>query len=179
MKAVTIAKQIAALALMAALLIAGKAALTAVANVEVVSLFCALFGYVFGPVAMVPTCVFILIEAIFWSSISYPSWVIAYIIHFNLIVIIFWLLSKAKPKTPLVFTLVIAFMTFCFGVMEAAFAVILASTSFENFFYRFGIYYGRGVVYCLVHIISNAVIFMFIFYPLKELLQLMKQKMLL
>ena len=175
----SIAKKTALLGIMAALIIAGKAALTAVANVEVVSLFCALFGYVFGPIAIIPTCVFILVEAVFWSSISYPSWIVAYVIHFNLIVIVFWLLSKVRLRTPIVFTAVIAFMTFCFGVIEAFFAVIPVSTDYSNFIWRFGIYYGRGVPFCVVHIVSNTAIFFILFYPLKELLIRLKQKMLL
>ena len=61
MKVASAAKKIAVLAVMAALLVAGKAALTAIANVEVVSLFCALFGYVFGVVSVIPVCILITI----------------------------------------------------------------------------------------------------------------------
>ena len=179
MKAASVAKKIAVLAVMSALLVAGKAALTAVANVEVVSLFCALFGYVFGPIAIVPTCIFILIEAIYWSAISYPSWIVAYMIHYNAVVLIFWLLSKTRLNLPIIFSLLIAFLTFCFGLIEAFFAIILASKGFENFFYRFGVYYGRGIAFCVVHIASNFAIFLLLFYPLKELLTKLKQKMLL
>ena len=161
---------------MAALLSGGKWALSAVVNVEVVSLFCALFGYVFGPVATIPVCVFVLLEVMIYG-IGYPSWVITYFIHFNSIVIVFWLLSKIKLKTPVVYAVVIAFMTFVFGVMEAALNVLPVSTSLDNFGWRFGVYYGRGVAFCLVHIISNTIIFAVLFLPLKKLLFAIKEKM--
>ena len=170
------AKKIAALAVMAALLTGGKAALAAVFNVEVVSLFCALFGYVFGPVAMIPVCVFVLIEVLIWG-IGYPSWVITYFIHFNLIVIVFWGLKRIRLRTPVVYVVVIAFMTFCFGVLEAVLNVLPVSVDLDNFFWRFGVYYGRGVAFCLVHIISNAIIFSLLFIPLKKLLSAIKEKM--
>ena len=170
------AKKIAALAVMAALLSGGKWALSAVFNVEVVSLFCALFGYVFGPIATIPVCVFVLLEVMIYG-IGYPSWVITYFIHFNSIVIVFWLLSKARLKTPIVYAIVIAFMTFIFGVMEAFLNVIMVSTSFDDFLWRFGVYYGRGIIFCLVHIISNTIIFLVLFLPLKKLLTALKDRM--
>lgn len=173
----SVAKKIALLAVMTALIVAGKAVLSAVANVEIVSLFCALFGYVFGPIATVPTCLFILIDMLYWGSMSYYSWIPTYFIHFNSIVIIFWLLSKAKLKTPVVHAIIIVFMTFCFGLIESFFAVIMVSTDFNNFIYRFGVYYGRGVAFSLVHIVSNAVIFLLLFIPLKELLVILKKQL--
>ena len=172
----SVAKKVAALAVMAALLSVGKAALSAVFNVEVVSLFCALFGYVFGPVAVIPTCIFVIIECLIWG-IGYPSWVITYFVHFNSIVIFFYLLSKVSLKTPIVYALVIATMTFAFGVLEAALNVLPVSTDLDNFFWRFGVYYGRGVALCAVHIVSNTIIFTLLFVPLKKLLQSLKEKM--
>ena len=170
------AKKIAALAVMAALLTGGKAALSAIFNVEIVSLFCALFGYVFGPIAVIPVCSFVFIEVLIWG-IGYPSWVIAYFINFNLIAILFWLLSKIKLKTPVLYCIVIAVMTFLFGVLEAALNVLPVSTDVENFIWRFSVYYGRGIVFCLVHIVSNTVIFAVLFMPLKKLLIVIKEKM--
>ena len=170
------AKKIAALAVMAALLTGGKMALSMVFNVEIVSLFCALFGYVFGPVAMIPVCSFVFIEVLIWG-IGYPSWVIAYIVHFNLIAIVFWLLSKVNLKTPVVYALIIAFLTFLFGVFEAALNVLPVSQSFEDFKWRFGVYYGRGIAFCTVHIISNTAIFAVLFIPLKTVLRSIKEKM--
>ncbi|MBP5372597.1 MAG: hypothetical protein J6Y44_00230, partial [Clostridia bacterium] len=60
---------------------------------------------------------------------------------------------------------------------ESFFAVIMVSTDFNNFIYRFGVYYGRGVAFTLVHIVSNAVIFLLLFIPLKELLVILKQQL--
>ena len=58
----TASKRIAVLAIMVALLIVGKAALTMIPNIEVVSLFCALFGFVFGFIAIIPATLFCLIS---------------------------------------------------------------------------------------------------------------------
>ena len=178
MNAARSAKKIATLAVMAALLTGGKAVLSSVANVEVVSLFCALFGYVFGLIAVVPVTIFVGIEVLIWGA-WYPSWIIAYLIHFNAIVLVFWLLSFAKLKTPVVFVLVITLMTFVFGVMEAAFNVVVVSTDASDFFWRFGIYYGRGIAFYLTHIISNFVIFLLLFIPLRDITIGLKRKMML
>ena len=175
-KTVNSAKKIAVLAVMAALLTGGKYALSFIINVEVVSIFCALFGYVFGPMAMLSVCSFVLIEVLIWG-LGFPSWVIAYFVHFNLIVVVFWLLSKINLKTPIVYSITIAVLTFLFGVFEAVLNVLPASKNLDNFFWRFGIYYGNGVIVCLVHIISNTVIFAVLFLPLKKILLALKKKM--
>lgn len=166
------AKKIAALAVMTALLVCGKLVLDFIPNVEVVTLFCALFGYTFGLWAIIPTVIFCLISGAYWG---YNIWVVTYFIHFNAIVVVFYLLSLKKIDKPYVTSPIIALMTFGFGLLDAFFVTILSG--FDNFFYRFGFYYGNGVVFVIVHVVSNAIIFALIFKILSKLLLKIKQSL--
>lgn len=165
-------KKIAALAVMAALIVCGKLALDFIANVEVVSLFCALFGYVFGLCAIIPTTVFCLISGAFWG---YNLWVITYLIHFNSIVVVFWLLSKKSLKKPYITAPIICVMTFLFGVLDAFTVTIISGL--DNFFYRFFVYYFRGIAFVIVHVVSNVIVFILLFNLLENLLQKIKFKL--
>ncbi len=165
-------KKIAALAVMAALIVCGKLALDFIPNVEVVSVFCALFGYVFGLCAIIPTTIFCLISGAYWG---YNLWVITYIVHFNSIVIVFWLLSKKSLKKPYITVPIICFMTFLFGLLDGFLVTVISG--FESFFYRFYVYYARGLVFVAVHIISNGIVFATLFMPLEKLLQSIKIKL--
>ena len=164
-------KKIASLAVMAALLVCGKLALDFIPNVEVVSLFCALFGYVFGPCAMIPVTVFCLISGAYWG---YGLWVITYLIHFNSIVIVYFLLSKKSLNKPYITAPIICVMTFLFGITDAFLVTIMLG--FDDFVYRFSAYYARGVVFVLVHIVSNTIVFTLLFGVLEKLLTRLKEK---
>ena len=47
----------------------------------------------------------------------------------------------------------------------------------EDFFLRFGILYARGIVFFVVHIVSNFILFALLFRPLCELVNKLKIKM--
>ncbi len=160
----TVAKKVAVLAVMATLLICVKQALNPIANVELVSLLSAVFGYSFGLIVVIPVTVFCLVECLIWG---FGSWFFAYIIYFNLIVIIFTLLKKRKIENRFVICLITIGLTFFFGLLTAFFDIVLIG--FKDFFYRFIIYYSGGIFFYLVHILSNAIIFLFLFKPLVKL----------
>ena len=166
------AKKIAALSVMCALLVCGKLALNIVPNVEVVSLFCALFGYVFGLWAMLPATIFCVISGAYWG---YNIWVVTYLIYFNLIVIIFYLLSKKQLNKPYFTAPIICVLTFLFGLIDAFLVTMLSG--FENFFSRMIFYYGNGIIFCVVHIVSNTIIFALLFKILANVLQSLKLKL--
>lgn len=165
------AKQIATLAVMAALLVAGKWSLNILPNIEVVSLFCALFGYVFGFIAVVPATIFCTEEMLSWG---FGSWTLSYFIYFNLIVIVFAFLAKSHKDRIFLPILAITVLTVLFGVITTA--VDCLFTGIENFFYKFSVIYVRGLSFYIVHIISNIVIFSALFHLLKNLLVKFKEK---
>lgn len=166
------AKKIAALAVMAALLVIGKVSLNLIPNVEVVSLFSALFGYVFGLWAMIPVTIFCLISGAYWG---YNTWVLAYLIYFNLLVVVFWLLSKKQLNKPYIVAPIACVMTLFFGLVDAFLIIILSG--FENFWSRFCFYYGNGLAFVAIHIVSNTVIFALLFYLLSNLLTKLKNQL--
>ena len=167
----SLSRRIAVLAIMVALLVVGKLALTMIPNVEVVSLLCGIFAFTFGFICIIPTTIFCLILGIYWG---FSTWVIAYLIHFNLVCIVFALLGKKKIDSPLIVALIIAVLTFGFGVVDGVLVTILGG--FKTFITRFLAYYLNGVVFVLIHIASNCVIFLVVFKPLAKLLLSIKEK---
>ncbi len=166
------AKKIAALAMMSAILSIGKIVLNLVPNVEVVSLFCALFGYVFGLASILPVTVFCLIEIVQWGM---HTWVLSYLIHFNFICVIFWLLSKKSLGKHYIVAPISAVLTFGFSLLDAFLITVLMG--FDDFLYRFIVYYTNGTTFVLIHIASNFAIFLTAFYPLSKLLYKIKIRM--
>ena len=165
-----IATRIATLAVMAALLEAVKWALAVLPNVELVSLFCALYGYVFGLIGVVPVCVFVCIEMLWWGV---NTWVLEYFVHFPLITLVFCLFRALKvDKTP-VFVAVITLLTAFFGVFTS-FVDVVFFMGFEDFWRRFCIYYMRGIMFYVVHVVCNFVVFLLLFKPLAKLLEKLK-----
>lgn len=158
------ARSLALVGIMAAAVECGKLALAFIPNVEVVSILLALFGYVFGWHGIVAALVFVAIEPMIWG---FNTWVISYIIYWPLVAAVFMLLSKLKIKNRFAITGISVLLTAFFGVLTSLVDVGLFSGSYENFWYRFGVYYARGVGFYAIHIASNAVIFLSLF-PLLE-----------
>ena len=69
-------------------------------------------------------------------------------------------------------------MTVFFGVITSIVEVGLFSGSFENFWYRFGIYYLRGIPFYLLQLSCNLVLFISLFpFLSKKLLQFKNRMM--
>ena len=158
---------------MAATIEAGKWALAAVPNVEVVTLFCALYGYVFGWMGMAATMVFVWMESMIWG---FNTWVIEYIIHWGAVCGFFWLLGHLRVKNRVALTATAVVLTIAFGVQSSIIDVLVymkdgqffAKTA--NFWYRFGVYYMRGIWFYVAEVVTNLVVFPLLFIPLQRLL---------
>ena len=161
-------RRLALIGLMAATLECGKLVLSFLPNIEVVTLFCALFGYVFGGAGVIATIVFIAIEPLIYG---FGTWIISYCIHWPLVAIIFMLLGRAKVKNRVILTCIAVVMTAWFGVLSSLVDVGLFSGYFDRFFYRFGIYYLRGISFYITQTVCNAILFPLLFRPLSELLK--------
>ena len=179
-KALDSAKKIAVLAIMAALLVAGKWALNAIPNVEVVTLFCALFGYVFGFAAVIPTTVFCIEEML---AFGVHTWVVDYLVHWNAIVCVFAALGKIRhyPMKKIEYVIPVfigVFLTATYGVFTSTVDAVFACfySDFTKFFTYFLTIYSRGVVFFVVHIVCNLVTFTVLFHPLRILLEKLKEK---
>ncbi|MGN0789573.1 MAG: hypothetical protein ACI4MY_06500 [Christensenellales bacterium] len=169
------AKKVALIAIMTATIEAGKLALSAIPNVEVVSLLCAVYGYVFGLIGVVSIVLFVGIETLIWGV---NTWVLSYLIYWPMVCMIYWLLGRLKVNSRLIITAVIVVLTAFFGVLTSLVDVGLFSGFWEDFWQRFAIYYSRGVVFYVVQIVCNAVVFPLLFLPLAKVLTKFKDKFL-
>lgn len=162
------ALQAAYIAVCAATLTAGKAALAAIPNVEVVSLLLGVYGYVFNLAGVLSSLVFCAVEVLIWGA---GSWVVLYFIYWPLFTLLFALLGKAKIKSRLIPLLCALTMTAFFGVLSSLIDTGLFTGFHENFWSRFAVLYVRGGAFYLTQIICNAVAFTLLFPPLCSLLR--------
>ena len=159
------AKTVALVGIMAATIECGKLVLSFLPNVEVVTLLCAIYGYVFGWLGVAAALVFVCVEPLIWGL---GSWVVTYIVYWPLVALIFMLLSKSKIKNRWIITAVAVGLTVFFGafssVIDTAFYLGINQAYFRNLI----LYYARGSVFYIVQIVCNAVIFPTLFPFLTE-----------
>lgn len=162
------ARAIALVGIMAATMECGKLALSFLPNIEVVTLLCALYGYVFGIYGVVAAAIFVCIEPLIYG---FGSWLITYFLYWPAVAFIFALFGKAKIRGRVISCLIAVGLTFSFGiissVVDAAFLIGLNSSYFK----ALPIFYLRGVVFYAVHIVSNAAIFLVLYPPLLKRLE--------
>lgn len=157
---------------MAATLEAVKLAVSALPNVELVSLLLALYGYVFGLSGVLAAVVFVAAEILVWGL---NTWVISYIIYWPLLALLFWLIGK-KISNRFILTGIAVVMTFFFGILTSLVDIGLVSGYWDNFRERFMIYYLRGTWFYVTHIVCNAVVFITLFKPLESLFKRLKRQ---
>lgn len=172
-RALSGAKAIALVGVTAATVECGKLVLSAVPNVEVVTLLLALYGYVFGWYGVLSAVVFVSIEPLIYG---FGTWVVSYYIYWPLVALVFMLLGRIKLRNRWLITAVAVGMTFFFGLLTSLIDVGLFSGNFDNFLYRFGVYYARGVVFYAIQIACNAVLFPCFFIFLSEKLSVMRRQ---
>lgn len=161
------ALQVAYVAVCAATVTAGKMALSAIPNVEVVSLLLAAYGYTFGWMGVMSSFVFCAVEMLIWGI---NSWVILYFIYWPALTVLFAILSKLKIKNRLILTLAACVMTVFFGVLSSLIDTGLFTGFYSDFFARFAIIYARGAAFYITQIACNAILFPILFSPLVKLL---------
>ena len=166
---------IALVGMMAATIECVKLALAAIPNVEGVSLLIALYSFVFGWSGIAAAAVFVCIEPMIWG---FGTWFVSYLIYWPALAIVFFILGRLRIKNRFILTAVAVSMTFIFGIFTSLVDIGLFSGSFDNFFYRFGVYYARGIIFYAVHTVSNLLVFLLIFTPLRKLLEKIKLVML-
>ena len=174
-KKISAAKAAALVGILAATLECVKLALTMIPNFEAVTLFTAIYGYVFGWFGVISTFIFVIAEMLIYGV---NTWVVLYFIYWPLVAIVFMLLKRVGLKNRWIMTGIAVLMTVFFGILSALIEVGLFSGSFDNFFYRFTVYYARGIVFYIVQIVGNAVLFPLLFNYLADKLEKIKPRML-
>ena len=153
--------------MMAAILTGGKLALAVIPNVEVVTLLSALYGYVFGWLGVAAILVFVSVEPLIFGV---GTWVITYYLYWPLVGMVFLFLSHLGIRRRVPLTASALLLVVWFGVLSSLVDVGLFTGYYEDFFRRFGIYYARGIVFYLVELACNAVLFPLLFLPLARVL---------
>lgn len=172
MRRVSPAGAIAFVGISAATVECAKLALAALPNVEVVTLLLALYGYVFGLWGVLSAVVFVSIEPLIYG---FGTWVASYLIYWPLVALVFALLGRLRVRGRIKITAVAVLLTVFFGVLSSLIDVGLLSGFFDNFLYRFGIYYARGIIFYAIQIACNAVLFFFLFDFLRDKLLRIKR----
>ncbi|MDE6275928.1 MAG: hypothetical protein K2M75_05250 [Clostridia bacterium] len=160
------AYKLALIAIMAATLEGGKLALASIPGVEIVTLLCAVYGYVFGICGIIATYIFVGLETLIWGV---NTWVISYIIHWGCVAFVFMLLGKFKIRNRLIATATAVILTTTFGVLTSLIDTGLLTGFWNNFWKRFAIMYVRGTNFYIVQIICNLLLFLIVFKPLVKL----------
>ena len=163
---------IALVAIMAASIECAKLALAAIPNVEAVTLLIALYSYTFGAPAAIATLVFVIIEPLIWGV---GPWIISYFIYWPTLAVVFTFLGKIGIKRRPILTLTACILTVLFGFISSAVDVGLFSGYFDNFLYRFFVYYARGIGFYITQIVTNLFLFTFLFLPLHSVLLKIKK----
>ena len=150
------ARAIALVGITAATVECAKLALAALPNIEIITLLIGLYGYVFGWYGVLASLVFVSIEPLIYG---FGTWVISYYIYWPIVALTFMLLGKLKIKNRWLLTLTALVLTFFFGVLTSLVDVGLLSGNFDRFFYRFALYYVRGIIFYVIQLACNAVLF--------------------
>lgn len=162
------ALQIAYIAVCAATVTAGKLALAAIPNVEIVSLLLAAYGYVFGGAGVLAAFVFCGVEVLIWGA---GSWVALYFIYWPALTLLFAVAGRLKIRRRLVLTAAACVMTVLFGVLSSLIDTGLFTGFHENFWQRFAIIYVRGASFYITQTVCNAITFILLFIPFTALLR--------
>ena len=163
-------KDIVLTALAAALLSAGKQALAAIPNVEVVTLLIMLYAACLKPqIAFAATAIFIVIECFIWGI---HTWVLAYVIHWNFVAFMTFLLARVfKLKNRFIYLAFTIVVTAAFGVLTTLIdSIIGAGRTGRSFSLIFTITYMRGIYFYIVHVVGNAAFNIVLFAPMRTIL---------
>ena len=168
------ARQVALVGVMAATLECGKLVLSALPNIEVVTLLCALYGYVFGIYGVMAAAVFVCIEPLIWG---FGSWLITYIIYWPAVALVFMLLARRGVKGRVIITAIALGMTFLFGVISSVVDCAFYLGINEYYFINLPIYYLRGIAFYIAQLATNAALFPTVFLLFAEKLRKIKTRM--
>lgn len=165
------ARAVALVGIMAATLECGKLALSFLPNIEVVTLLCALYGYVFGVYGVIAAAVFVCIEPLIYGI---GSWILTYILYWPLVAFVFMLLRKRGVKNRLWLTLTALGLTVFFGALSSVIDTAFYLGINENYFANLCLYYVRGIVFYFVQLACNGALFPTLFVFLAEKLERIK-----
>jgi hypothetical protein len=155
---------IALIGLLAATLTGGKAVLSVIPNVEVVTLLITLYAVRLGLRRALPaTLIFCAVESLIWG---FQYYLVTYFIYWPCLAVFAYLISK-RTRAFWAFLIYAVLMTVFFGILSSFIDTLFMTSrpTFRFFFIR----YLNGIPFYTAQIICNIVLFATAFKPLSEL----------
>ena len=170
------ARYITHVAVMAGLITALKFALSFLPNIELITLFIAVFSAVWGLKYSLPApAVFCLVEMAIYGI---GSWVVLYFIYWPLLAVIFHFALRGK-KPPVAMGIAVAIavpMTVFFGVLSACTDTlfVVGAVSPDMLDTYFVSYYLKGLWFDLLHLVSVVASILLLYIPLVKICEKIK-----
>ena len=142
------------------LMFAGKVALMALPNVEPVSLLVMLFAVVFGRKCLYPIYIYVLLELLLHG---FHLWVFNYLYIWTLLAGAAWLMREMRQ--PLGWALLSGVFGLLFGVLCAPVYLVVGGPMYAVSWWV------SGIPFDMIHALSNFVIALVLFVPLRTLLE--------
>lgn len=169
------ALSIAYIALFAATLTGGKFALSALPNIEIITVLILVYGSVFGIAYVLPaTMVFCITETLLYG---FGTWVVAYFVYWNALGVIAAILLKKQKMWQALILGVVA--TLLFGVLTTTIDVALMclnENTAANFFKFFAVKYSLGISFYALHLASSVATVLILYKPLCALMTKIRAK---
>ena len=158
-------KQLAQLAIIAALMVAGKEALSFIPNVHPVMLLITITTIVYGWKALLPVICFDLVEIIIYG---FGLWTIMYLYIWPLAVLLVMIFREEQSRL-------------FWAIIAGGFGLIFGALCSIPYIFTSGInaaiaYWIAGIPYDLIHGVSNFVIIFFLLNPMCNLLKKLKEE---
>lgn len=154
-------RQIALFGMLGALTFGAKVAMSALPNIEPVSLFVMLFAVIFGWKALYPIYLYVLMEVLLYGI---NFWNINYLYVWLILAVA--AMAMRRLQNPLWWALLSGLFGLAFGLLcSPVYMVVGGSVSY-------GIrWWLSGLAFDIPHAIGNFIIALVLFYPMRKLLQ--------
>ena len=152
--------------MLAALTFGAKVAMSALPNIEPVSLMILLFGAIFGWKALFPTYVYVIAEILFYGL---GTWNVNYLYIWAILAVAAVLLRRVRQ--PLVWALVSGVYGLAFGALCAPVDAVIGGWGYA------AARWVSGIPFDLAHCAGNFVIALLLFAPLRTVLEKLYARM--
>ena len=152
--------------ILGALTFAAKWVMSALPNIEPVSLMVMLFAVTFGLKAVYPMYVYVVMEFLFYGI---NTWSICYLYIWLILALGAWLLKSSSH--PLSWAILSGVFGLLFGALCGIVDIFIGGFAYA------AAKWTSGILYDIYHCVGNFVIALFLFCPLRDLMQKLYARM--
>ena len=152
--------------MLGALTFAAKVAMSALPNIEPVSLFVMLFAVIFGIRCLYPIYLYVVMEILFYGI---QLWNVNYLYVWPILALLAWLLRKSD--SPLAWAMLSGVFGLCFGLLCAPVYIFTGGIGLAIGWWT------SGIPYDLLHCVGNFAMALILFVPLRKLLEKLYHKL--